>query len=212
MKVMQVYNDLLRDIGPQKWWPISGMFRPPEFEVCVGAILTQNTSWKNVEKALQNLVGAGKTSPEPIGSCPLPALEKLVRPSGFFRQKAGRLKEFSGFIISFDGDFYKSVTREELLAIKGIGRETADSMLLYACNRPVFVVDAYTRRLFSRLGLIEGDEDYDKLRDMFEKSLPNNAGLYKEFHALIVEHEKRRRKKPDHRCLFISRRQYFQSN
>lgn len=195
MKVLQVYNDLLKDIGPQKWWPISGTFKPPKFEVCIGAILTQNTNWKNVEKALQNLVGARKTSPESIGSCSLPALEKLVKPSGFFRQKAKRLKEFSSFMISFDGDFYKSVTREELLTIKGIGRETADSILLYACNRPVFVVDAYTRRLFSRLGLIGGDEDYDKLREMFEKSLPNNADLYKEFHALIVEHEKRRRKK-----------------
>ncbi len=195
MKVLQVYNDLLKDIGPQKWWPVSGRFKPPEFEVCVGAILTQNTNWKNVEKALQNLVGARKTSPGSIGSCSLPALEKLVKPSGFFRQKASRLKEFSSFVMSFGGDFYKSVTREELLMIKGIGRETADSMLLYACNRPVFVVDAYTRRLFSRLGIISDTEGYDDIKNLVEKSLPRDVEIYKEFHALIVQHEKRRRKK-----------------
>lgn len=195
MKVLQVYNDLLKDIGPQKWWPISGKFKPPKFEVCVGAILTQNTNWKNVEKALQNLVGARKTSPESIGSCSLPVLEKLVKPSGFFRQKAKRLKEFSSFIISFGGDFYKSVTREELLEIKGIGKETADSILLYACNRPFFVVDAYTRRLFSRLGIISDTEGYDDIKNLVEKSLPRDVEIYKEFHALIVQHEKHLRVK-----------------
>jgi len=120
-------------------------------------------------------------------------LERLVKPSGFYRQKAKRLKSFAKFVVDFDGNFYKNVTRDELLAIKGIGRETADSILLYACSKPYFVVDAYTRRLFSRLGLIKGSEDYEKLRKMFEERLPKDAELYKEFHALVVEHEKRRK-------------------
>ncbi len=192
MKVIQVYNDLLSDIRLQKWWPVSGKFKPPQFEVCVGAILTQNTNWKNVEKALENLVQAKKISAKSIASCPLPELEKLVKPSGFFRQKAKRLQMFCKFVTTFD-DFYTNVTREQLLELKGIGKETADAMLLYACNRPVFVVDAYTRRLFSRLGLIDGTEDYDEIKKLVEKSIPKGVGIYQQFHALIIQNEKRLR-------------------
>jgi len=202
--VERIYKMLLHKYGKRQtngkssfanWWPMSGKFVPKEFEICIGAILTQNTNWKNVEKALNNMINAKKLSAEEIASCQLTTLEKLVRPSGFYRQKAKRLKEFAKFVVHFDGDFYKDVTREQLLGINGIGRETADSILLYACNKPVFVIDAYTRRLFSRLGLITGEEDYDYLRNFFESRLPKDAGLYKEFHALIVEHEKRQKLK-----------------
>lgn len=187
---MRVYAQLLKLFGPQQWWPVSGHFVPKEFEVCVGAILTQNTNWRNVEKALKNLVRAKMLTAEKIAGAPLPFLERLVRPSGFYRQKARRLKEFCRFAADFDGSFYRQVTREQLLGIKGVGRETADSILLYACGRPYFIIDVYTRRLFSRLKMIDGTEDYDELREMFETTLPRDAGLYKQFHALIVEHEK----------------------
>lgn len=189
-KLLSVYNELMEQLGYRKWWPTSGKFRPLQLEVCIGAILTQNTNWRNAEKALQNLIDAGATTPENIAGMPLAKLQKLIKPSGFYRQKAKRLREFCRFVAGFEGDFYKDVTREQLLGLNGIGRETADSILLYACGRPVFVIDAYTRRLFSRLKLIDGTEDYEELRDLFERSLPRDAALYKEFHALIVEHEK----------------------
>jgi endonuclease-3 related protein len=190
--VEKIYKMLLKKYGHQNWWPMSGQFVPKQFEVCVGAILTQNTNWRNVEKALENLIKAKKVSAESMAKTSLPLLEKLIRPSGFYRQKARRLKEFSKFVCDFDG-FYKNVTREQLLAVKGIGRETADSILLYACNKPYFVVDAYTRRLLSEMKLISGKEDYDEIRKMFEKNLPTDVNTYKEFHALIVEHGKRQK-------------------
>ncbi len=189
--VEKIYKMLLKKYGRQNWWPTSGEFEPPELEICIGAILTQNTNWKNVEKALENLIDAKKLTAKSIASCPLPALERIIRPSGFYRQKAERLRDFCKFINDFEGDFYRDITREKMLAICGIGPETADSILLYACGKPYFVVDAYTRRMFSRLGLIKGDEDYETLRGFFESRLPEDVELYKEFHALIVEHEKR---------------------
>lgn len=201
--VRKIYNMLLKKYGKKQtgdlsfadWWPMSGKFKPKELEICVGAILTQNTNWKNVEKALENLIKAKMLSAEKIASANLSLLEELVRPSGFYKQKAKRLKEFCRFVVDFDGDFYKNVTREQLLKLNGIGRETADSILLYACSKPVFIIDAYTRRLFSQLGLITGNENYDELRKMFEERLPRDVELYKEFHALIVEHEKNKKKR-----------------
>lgn len=203
-QMLSIYHELLKKHGQRqtdgrrpsfaRWWPMSGRFHPPQFEICIGAILTQNTNWKNVEKALENLANAKALTAEAIANMPLPRLQKLVRPSGFFRQKAKRLKEFCKFVVDSSGDFYKDATREQLLKIKGIGRETADSILLYACNRPVFVVDAYTRRLFARLGLIDGSEGYDELKILVESALPKDAALYKEFHALIVQNEKKLRK------------------
>jgi len=193
-RLVSVHDKLLKMHGKQNWWPMSRKFKPAELEICVGAILTQNTNWKNVEKALNNLIKAKKITAEQIASTRLPLLEKLVRPSGFYRQKAKRLKEFCTFVVNFRDDFYKDVAREQLLAINGIGKETADSILLYACNKPYFVIDEYTRRMFSRLGLITGEEDYDKARGFFEARLPKDAELYKEFHALVVEHEKRFKK------------------
>lgn len=194
MNLLSVYKKLLKQFGHQQWWPVRHDFVPPQLEICIGAILTQNTNWRNVEEALQNLSDAKATSTDAIAKMPLAKLEKLVRPSGFYKQKSKRLKEFGKFVSAFECNFYKDVTREQLLSIKGIGRETADSILLYACSRSFFVVDAYTRRLFSRLGIIKGGEDYDELRKMFEKKLPKDVELYKEFHALIVKHEKNSRK------------------
>ena len=190
--VEKVYNMLLKKYGKQNWWPISGRFAPKELEICVGAILKQNTNWKNVEKALDNLIKAKKLSAEDIASTRLSALEKLLRPSGTYRQKARRIKDFANFIANFDGDFYKDVTRDQLLAVKGIGRETADSILLYACNKPYFVVDTYTRRLFSQIGIIKGNEDYDEIRGLIEKNLLRDVHTYREFHALIVENGKKK--------------------
>ena len=192
--LLSIYSKLLRYYGHQNWWPVRHSFKPGELEICIGAILTQNTNWRNVEAALENLAKAKKLSAQDIASSSLPALEKLIKPSGFFRQKARRLKAFCRYVANYDGNFYRDITREQLLVINGIGKETADSILLYACSKPFFVVDAYTKRVFSRLGFID-EEGYEEIRSLFEDSLPRNAGLYKEFHALIVEHAKRTCKK-----------------
>jgi len=192
--LVKIYKQLLQRYGEQNWWPTKTKSR---FEICIGAILTQNTSWKNVEKAIENLIEADVIDPKKIASMPIRRLERLIRPSGFFKQKAKRLNVFSRFLLSYGSvdDFAKNVSREELLEVNGIGKETADSILLYACNRPCFVVDAYTRRLFSDLGIIKGKEKYDEIKEMCENKLPNDVNLYKEFHALIVEHMKRMKKK-----------------
>lgn len=198
MNVREAYEHMLTGMGRQEWWHMERGFSPKEFEVCVGAILTQNTNWTNVEKALHLMKEKGMTSPQKISSANLKTLEEAVRPSGFFRQKAQRLKAFSSFIDGFGGfaQFSRKVTREELLGLKGIGPETADSILLYALGRPVFVIDAYTKRIFTRLGFPE-QKGYEEWRRLFEDSLPKDAQLYKEYHALIVEHAKRTcRKKP----------------
>jgi endonuclease III related protein len=192
MKVADVYDAMLAGMGRQEWWHMERGFSPKEFEVCVGAILTQNTNWKNVEKALHLMKGKGMTTPEYILSAGTKELEEAIRPSGFYKQKAERLKLFSQFVEGFGGfqEFSKSVTRDELLKLKGIGPETGDSMLLYALGRPVFVIDAYTRRIFTRLGF-PSRKGYEEWRKFFEENLPRDAQLYKEFHALIVEHAKR---------------------
>jgi endonuclease-3 related protein len=205
MKVADVYDAMLAGMGRQEWWHMERGFSPPQFEVCVGAILTQNTNWRNVERALHLMKEKGLTSPEGIISVSQRELEEAVRPSGFYKQKADRLKALSSFIEGFGGfsGFSEKVTRDGLLKLKGIGPETADSMLLYALNRPVFVIDAYTRRIFTRLGFPE-QKGYEEWRALFEKSLPKDAQLYKEFHALIVEHAKRLcRKEPACRECFL---------
>lgn len=183
------YRELLKRYGKQNWWP---SVTRNKFEICIGAILTQNTNWRNVEKAIGNLIDADSVDPATIVNMPAKKLERLIRPSGFFRQKTKRLKELSRFVLSYGSfeRFAKNVTREELLSVNGIGKETADSILLYACGKPYFVVDAYTRRLLSGLGLIKGNEEYDEIRRLFESELQKNVELYKEFHALIVKHGK----------------------
>jgi len=211
-EVIGIYQTLLRSFGPQGWWPMGGKyldksgkavkpgdgFSPPEWEVCIGAILTQNTSWKNVEKALVLLKQNGMTSPKRVAEAGASELERSVRPSGFYRQKAERLKVFADFVLGFGGfrGFSGKVTREQLLKVRGIGPETADSIMLYALDRPVFVVDAYTRRVFMRLGF--GDKGgYEEWRQFFESSMLHDTSVYSEYHALIVELAKRHcRKKP----------------
>ena len=185
---------------------MSGHFQPRQFEVVLGAILTQNSSWTNVEKALRQLVQQNLVDANQILSCPLSQLEQAVRPSGFFRQKAHRLKTVAGFILDFPRDFYRQVRRDELLSISGVGAETADSILLYACDQPHFVVDAYTRRVFTRYGLLGEDAGHDDVKTFFQASLPNDVTLYKRFHALIVEHAKQTCKKRPHcrRCVLAT--------
>ena len=185
---MAVFNALLSAHGPQHWWP-----GDTPFEIMVGAVLTQNTAWTNVEKAIANLVKHDKLSAAGIVAARKDHLANWLRPSGYFNVKAERLKNFCRWYVEAGGfnalsTLDTDTLRDSLLSINGVGPETADDMLLYAFNRPVFVIDAYTRRLFSRLGLIAGDEAYEDLRLAYEDRLASDAGLYNEFHALIVLH------------------------
>jgi endonuclease III related protein len=176
MPVKDIYKKLLKHFGPQSWWPADS-----PFEVIVGAILTQNTNWKNVEKAIDNLKLSRALRSSSLLKLSNQKLEKLIKPSGFYRQKAKRLK---GFIREYQKK--PIMTREELLEINGIGPETADSILLYAFDKPTFVVDAYTRRIGQRVGLFKFN-DYHEIKDYFEEKLPKNLEIYKEYHALLVE-------------------------
>jgi endonuclease III related protein len=186
--MLQVYDRLLKAFGPQNWWPgDSG------FEMIVGAMLTQNTNWKNVEKAIHNLRQADLMEPHALYNVPVEELEEILRPAGYFRVKAKRLRSLLEFIINrYDGSLTAmfqtdlETLRGELLAVNGIGPETADSILLYAGGLPVFVVDAYTHRIFARHGWIGFDADYHQIQDYVQSSLPEDARLYNEFHALLV--------------------------
>jgi len=185
---MALYRALRTHFGHRHWWP-----GETPFEVMVGAVLTQNTNWGNVEKAILNLKSAGKLSPRGIDAMPETEIAALIRPSGYFNVKARRLKSLvRRFIEKCGGDernFRRVPTRklrEELLDVNGVGRETADSILLYALGRRIFVVDAYTRRVFCRHGFLRGGEDYDEIRVMFESLLPRSAPLYNDYHAQIV--------------------------
>ncbi|ATX81694.1 DNA-3-methyladenine glycosylase III [Mariprofundus ferrinatatus] len=188
---MQVYDTLFTAYGPQHWWPAE---KP--FEVMVGAILTQNTNWRNVEKAIANLKAEKMLDYASIASSNREKLAELIRPSGFFNQKSERLQQFSIFYMQHGKTgglkkWPKSSLRKKLLGVPGIGPETADSILLYALDKPVFVVDAYTRRIFTRLGLLPEKIDYDGIQVFFENRLTPALSLYQEYHALIVEHAKR---------------------
>lgn len=191
-----IYDILLNRFGPQGWWPIKGRYNSKEhdpFEIIVGAILTQNTSWNNVEKALNNLEKAHLISIKKIKSIGQKRLAELIRPAGYYNQKSERLKIVADFF-----EKSKSPTRAELLEVKGIGPETADSILLYAFNQPVFVIDAYTKRIFSRIGLCKDKCTYDELHDLFHTNLTNDYKIFNEYHALLVELAKRYcKKKPD---------------
>lgn len=187
---LDVYDCLFQHYGPRAWWPAE-----TAFEVMVGAILTQNTSWTNVERALVRLRDVVPLEPGAIAGLSPERLGEALRPAGYFNVKTKRLQTFCRWLVAQGGEepLTKRDThtlRHELLAVHGIGPETADDILLYAFGRPVFVVDAYTRRLFARLGLIQGDEPYEELRARFEQVLAKEAGLYNEYHALIVEHAK----------------------
>jgi len=186
--LMQIYELLYKRFGPQHWWPGDG-----SFEIIVGAILTQNTNWVNVEKAIANLKSADSLNAEAIHKMEAAKLAQLIRPSGYYNIKARRLKNFLSWLFcNFDGDIeqLKAIStqalREQLLKIKGIGRETADSILLYAFGKLVFVVDAYTARVAVRHRLIEPDADYEQLRELFESNLAADERLFNEYHALLV--------------------------
>jgi len=194
--MLDVYKILLKRFGSQDWWPVGRDFSPPEWEVEVGATLTQNTNWSNVEKALDNLKKKGITNRESTQGIPERKLAELIRPSGYFNQKAKKLKILAKFSSKSCASAQEMQhisrskaarpTREDLLSLWGIGPETADSILLYAYGVPTFVVDAYTRRIFTRLGILSGKESYDEIKERFESRIPRDVELYKEFHALIV--------------------------
>ena len=185
--VLRVYEWLFNAYGPQNWWPIIGIV-DKQFEVCIGAILTQNTAWANVEKALANLKKINALNAGAVSSMGIEQLKGAIRPAGYFNQKAKKVKVFAEFYIGLKG---KIPTRENLLGIYGIGPETADSMLLYAFNIPSFVVDAYTKRMFSKLRLVKPDWSYDQVKCFFEKNFSRDEKLYQEYHALIVRHGKK---------------------
>ncbi|MCG6898430.1 MAG: endonuclease III domain-containing protein [Gammaproteobacteria bacterium] len=188
--LLAVYHLLFDHYGPQHWWP-----GETPFEVMVGAILTQNTAWSNVEKAIANLRAHDKLNATAIAAVRKEQLAGWLRPSGYFNVKATRLKHFCRWYYQAGGFSRLSETatdelRQMLLSVNGIGRETADDILLYAFQRPVFVIDAYTRRLFTRLELFDGTEDYDTMRGAIESALGPDVALFNEYHALIVRHGK----------------------
>ncbi len=183
-RLIEVYTKLLEEFGPMHWWPAD-----TPFEVVVGAILTQQTKWENVERAIENLKDKGLLSAEQLSGTELGELEGLVRCTGFYRQKARRLRDISAFFFENPDIFerQKDELREVLLSLKGVGEETADSIVLYAADKPKFVIDAYTKKICGCMG-IEGG--YGELQSIFEGALPQDVPLYKEFHALIVEYGK----------------------
>lgn len=185
--VIDLYTRLFDYFGPQGWWPGDG-----PFETMIGAILTQNTAWTNVEKAVSALKEAGLMEPAALASADGETLAALIKPSGYYRQKADRIKTFALWLMdAWDGDIERMfetpvlVLRGELLARHGIGPETADSILLYAGGKPVFVIDNYTKRIVGRVGLT-GLRGYDELTRFFSRNLPVDVELYKEYHALLV--------------------------
>tara|TARA_B100000315_G_scaffold259108_1_gene313669 strand:+ start:1669 stop:2370 length:702 start_codon:yes stop_codon:yes gene_type:complete len=201
-----IYKNLLNTFGPQGWWPVTppGHVEPvcdkgprttkQKLEVCFGAILTQNTSWKNVEKAIMNLNKENLVDLRKIKNISNAKLAAIIRPSGYFNQKAIKLKAFCNYVLKkYDGnlDTFFSRTpkglRAELLSIHGIGPETADSIILYAAEKPSFVIDAYTKRIFSRFGLCRKEIDYHQLKEAVEKNVKKNTKMYNEYHALLVE-------------------------
>lgn len=234
-KVSLVYDRLLERYGRQYWWPIvegnESRYLPEysnrektgieKLEIAIGAVLTQNTSWKNAEQTLLELKKKGVLNLESLLCLSHDEIAVLIKKSGYYNQKAKKIKELVGFIqeklsgrieqLSMSGS---DKARNELLSLWGIGRETADSILLYAYDMPFFVIDAYTRRIFYRTGLIDGDEEYDDLRFYIESSLPKDIAVYKEYHGLLVEHGKIHcRKTPSCRaCPLADICVYYESN
>ena len=188
-RLQKAYRKLYAFFGPQDWWPAKS-----RFEVIVGAILTQNTSWKNVEKAIKNLRKEKALSARKLYLMPVKKLARLIRPAGFFNLKAGYLKAFLEFYFkTYCGSLKKmarqdtAVLRKQLLGVKGIGEETADSILLYALDKPVFVVDAYTKRIFSRHKMVKNNSPYQAVQNLFSQNLEKEVKLFNEYHALLVK-------------------------
>jgi endonuclease-3 related protein len=187
-RLTEIYQLLFERFGPQHWWP--GETR---LEVIVGAILTQNTNWTNVEKAIANLRSAQMLDVQKLGDLEVSQLAELIRPAGYYNVKAKRLKNFLSWLSeTYDGEpanlecVGTEQLRAELLSVKGIGRETADSILLYAFDRAIFVVDAYTARVVFRHQLLEPEADYEQLRELFESNLDEDLQMFNEYHALLV--------------------------
>ncbi len=201
-KLMAVYRAFFKAFGPQHWWP-----GDTQFEVMVGAVLTQNTAWGNVEKAIANLKRDGLLAPSRLNSVSERRLAALIRPSGYFNVKAKRLKHLLEFMGTAYGGSLKRMfadepaeLRRKLLLVNGIGPETADSILLYAGGKPFFVVDAYTKRVFGRHGFFTADADYHHVQLLFMENLPRDSRLYNEYHALIVKAGKEYCKKSKPLC------------
>jgi endonuclease-3 related protein len=215
--ILKIYEKLYNLYGPQGWWPLIDLesenlnksgathgyhplnYELPEtekqkYEIILGSILTQNTAWTSAEKALLNLKKITNFNPEKILSLDDEVLKKAVRPAGFLNQKSTYIRGITKFFSSLEGT---TPSRNEILKVKGVGNETADSILLYAYKKPEFVVDTYTRRIFSNLSLVDEKISYMELKKLFENNLPLSVPIYQEYHALLVEHAKRYyRKKP----------------
>ncbi len=196
--VQQIYSILLKEFSDRNWWPV--ISNNPKLEICLGAILTQSTNWKNVEKAILKLNENNLIDSEKLKKIKVEELASLIISSGYYNQKAKKIKNFIEFLFKeFNGnlDYLFSLEIEELrsklLRINGIGKETADSIILYAANKPIFVIDAYTKRIFTRLGYKE--DDYDKLQKFFMYNIEKDSKVFNQYHALLVELGKRYCKK-----------------
>ncbi len=201
--IKKIYTNLYKEYGKQGWWPLSknnlytkhhnGNPKTEKdiLEICLGAILTQNTNWNNVEKCIYNLNKAKLIDVNKLKNIKTEKLAKLIRSSGYYNQKAIKIKNFIDFLIKNKVKFLKNKNmkelRTELLSINGIGPETADSILLYAFEKPIFVIDNYTKRIFFKLKICKEDISYDELQKMFMTNLKHDVKLFKEYHALIVK-------------------------
>lgn len=201
-KLLAIYQRLYHTWGPQKWWPAESAF-----EVIIGAILTQAVNWSNVERAIANLKAAGVMDPKGLCNMPEERLAELIKPSGYYQAKARKIKSFVSFLMNRYGGSLQELfsqplakLRPELLSVWGIGPETADSILLYAGGYPVFVVDAYTKRIMSRLGLAPIETTYGELQALFMENLPRDPRLFNEYHALLIRLGKGYCKKNNPRC------------
>ncbi len=188
--IADLYQRLARAYGPQGWWPADDAF-----EMMIGAILIQHTAWPNAAKAIGNLRAAGLLAPEPIANTSSEQLARLIQPAGVYNVKAKRIESFVRWYLANGGfdalsELNTPVLREALLCVHGVGPETADAILVYAFDRPVFVVDAYTRRLLRRYGPLTGREPYAEIRALVEDAMPADPDVLGEFHALVVEHAK----------------------
>ncbi|RMD52422.1 MAG: endonuclease III domain-containing protein, partial [Nitrospirae bacterium] len=200
--ILEIYKKLFDTYGPQHWWPGES-----PLEIAIGAILTQNTSWMNAEKAVYNLKRHGLLNVDGLYHIPEQRLMELIRPSGFYKRKAETIRRFIELLVrKYDSslsnteDVDTKTLREALLSIKGIGEETADSILLYALNRPVFVVDAYTKRILERHNMIGEKANYREVQGIFMEALPINTALFNEYHALLVKIGKTLCRVKDKRC------------
>ncbi len=201
-RINHLYSSLYGYYGAQNWWPAES-----ELECILGTILTQNTTWKNVEKAINQLKQQGLISIERLNNISTDNLAQIIRSSGYFNQKAMKLKNFASFVnANCAGNLEEMLSeelytlREKLLSIKGIGPETADSIILYAAKKPMFVIDAYTYRILSRHGLIAEDSSYQEMQELFMDSLPDDTEMFNEYHALLVKVGKEHCKKKSPVC------------